>query len=116
METSPKIVGIGRLRKAAASLRRDGDGSPMLLLGGASEVWSAMFDLDAWPTELRAKAVELQTSLFRYGPIRITVEQMVEPERWQLRRELLEFVETAEQLEHDLRSRAVDALSAQEAR
>ena len=93
------VAGIEKLRRAGEILRRDGDGSATPLLSGASEVWSAMFELPTWPRELRDRAVDLQNSLFRYGPIRTTVGQMVEPERLQLRRELLAFVESAERFD-----------------
>lgn len=92
------IPGIDRLRTANQLLQKEPDGSAWPLLGGASEVWSAMFELPQWPPELREKAIELQHSLFRYGTIQMTLEQMVEPERLQLKRDLLQFIEFAEQL------------------
>jgi hypothetical protein len=93
------ITGIERLRLAGVLARQCENGAAEGMLQSASEIWSAMFELPTWPTELRMKAVELQGILFRYGTIRMTIEQMVEPERLQLRRELLAFVETAERLD-----------------
>lgn len=90
-----KVVGIERLRLAGE--RRGPEGSSSLL-GGATEVWGAMFEMPSWPIELQVKAVELQTSLFRYGPIRATVEQSAEPERRQLHQKLLEFIGFAERI------------------
>lgn len=95
------VLGINRLRRACEILERDSEAKPAetTLLAGASEVWSAMFEMPSWPPPLGAKAEELQRSLFRYGPIRMTVEQMTESERLELRRELKEFCDFAEQLE-----------------
>jgi hypothetical protein len=85
------IPGVDRLRRADELLRQ-ADGA---LAAGASEVWSAMLDLPSWPAELQIKAEAIQEGLFRYGPIRVTVERMIEPERLQLRRDLLGFIELA---------------------
>lgn len=92
------IQGIDRLRIASRLIQKEPDGSMLPLMRGASEIWSAMFDLPSWPTPLREKAIEIQSSLFRYGTIQMTIDQMVEPERLQLKRDLLQFVELAEQL------------------
>lgn len=92
MSEKLQVVGIERLLLAAELLRHDGDGSSSPLLGAASEVWGAMFDLPSWPTELKVAAVELQTSLFRYGPIKDTIEKSDHSERLQLRDKLLEFI------------------------
>ncbi|MDQ3333026.1 MAG: hypothetical protein M3552_20650 [Planctomycetota bacterium] len=93
------IAGIERMRLARECLHRSSDADPRFILGASSEIWSAMFEVPHWPTELRMKAVGLQSILFRYGTIRMTIDQMVEPERMQLKRELLSFIDTAERLD-----------------
>lgn len=99
------IAGIERLQQAYKILDQAGDAPTQTVLqGAASELWSAMFDLHTWPTELRAKGVELQAILFRYGPIGMTIKNMVEPERLHLRREMLAFLERAEQLDGEART------------
>ncbi len=90
------LPGIEKLRRAGDLLRRDGDGSVEPLLDGAAEVWWAMFELPSWPKGLRTAAVVLQSSFFRYRPIRMAVEQIWNSERLQLRRELLRLVDDAE--------------------
>ena len=57
-----------------------------------------MIDLPEWPVVLRDKAIELQSRLFRHGPISTTVQVMSATERSELRQELLDFVAIAEQL------------------
>jgi hypothetical protein len=54
-------------------------------------------------------------SLFRYGPIRTTVAQMVGPERLQLRRELLELADAAERLDAASNHRTEEASAVSEA-
>lgn len=99
------IAGIERLQQAYQTLVQAGDAPPQtVLLSAASDLWSAMFDLHTWPTELRTKGVELQAILFRYGPIGMTIEQMVESERLQLRREMLAFLDRARQLDGEART------------
>lgn len=94
------VSGIERLRRAERFLKR----SEGALFAGASEVWSAMLNLPSWPRELQIKAEAVREGLFRYGPIRVTVEQMVEPERLQLRGELSELIELAERFAGDWQS------------
>lgn len=93
------IRGIERLRAARHALDHAGEPpASRWLHAAASEVWSAMIELSNWPTELRLRAVELQSSLLRYGPISMTLEQMVPPERLKLRWDLLAFIDHAEEL------------------
>lgn len=88
----PKVVGIRRLQTARDLLRNDGDGSVEPLLEAAIEVWGAMFDLPSWPNELKIAAEELQTSLFRYGPIKETIDNSPLAERLELHDKLLKFI------------------------
>ncbi len=94
------VPGIEELRRADEILRRDGDSVPgdMTLRSGASAVWSAMYEVESWPAELQAQADELLATLFRHGPIWVTVERMGRGERLVARRQLLQFIACAERL------------------
>jgi hypothetical protein len=90
--------GSDRIQAAANLLRCDGDERADAVLAGANELWSAMFDMPAWPPAIQTRAIQLQVSLFRYGKINDTVERMSESERRQLRDEMLAFCEYATRL------------------
>ena len=88
--------GSDRVRAAEELLRQDGDGRADIVLAGAKELWSAMFDMPDWPTPLKTKAIELQVSLFRHGKITDTIRKLSAPERLQLREEMLAFCDFAQ--------------------
>ena len=99
---SVMVRGIEQLRRAGESLRRAeaGIGNRMAMSVAVGEVWSAVKDgLDEWPWELQAGSVPVQFHLVRYGSPAATVRRLPEAELTELRRELLEFVETAERLD-----------------
>lgn len=95
------IEGIERLKRAGEILRRvDGNADRPAVLSAAAEVWSAAADsLDAWPWQLQLRSVPMQFHLIRHGSPAATVRRMPDAELADLRRELLEFVESAERLD-----------------
>lgn len=92
------LPGMEHLRRAREDLSRQGEVDCVreALFDAASEFWSAVIDCDKWPAELRQKAEDLVEHLFRYGPIRTTIDRMSDSETEAARRELLAFVDAAE--------------------
>lgn len=92
------LPGFDRLLKARQILDQAGHetAETSLLIEAASNCWSAIIDSAAWPVELRMEATVFQRSIFRYGSLEATINQMSPSERQQLVLDIVQLASAAE--------------------
>lgn len=92
------VSGGEQLRKARAVLTAN-DCERHALLEAAAEFWSATFDSDDWPVELKVKSLPARFGLVRYGSFEDTIRKLCDAELRRLCRELVEVADMADRLD-----------------
>lgn len=96
------ITGIEYLREAKRILNdTTWPGPKPRLEASGAQFWSALFETSDWPEDLKRRADQITAVLLAAGSVKATVRQMDESTAEQTCRDLLDFVELAEQVDPD---------------
>jgi hypothetical protein len=90
------MQGIGHLRRAKQILTGTDPTERERLRRAAHEFWSAVFESEGWPPELKDKAEAVAGTLLKNGLIDRTVANMDDAAVGEASRQIIEFCEAAE--------------------